>query len=93
MLTEDLDAFFDADEHATECVVIETQQVVSGIFERPYSDALDVQGFTPSLTMKSCDASEFLRRGYRIEIGDDVFRVALIEPDGTGVSRVVLEIE
>lgn len=92
MLTEDLDAFFDADEHATECVIIDTQDIITGIFDRPYGDALDIQGFTPSLTCKSSDvADKGLRRGTRIEVGTTVYRVVTFEPDGTGVTRVQLE--
>lgn len=94
MFDEDIDAFLDADEHATECVIIDTQDIITGIFDRPYSDALDIQGFSPSLTCKSTDvADKGLSRGARIEVGTTVYRVVTFEHDGTGVTRVQLETE
>lgn len=91
MIGDDLDVFFDLDEHALQAIVIESGEVITGIFDRPYTDALDVQGFSPSLTCKSADVAE-LRRGRLIEIQDTVFKVVAIEPDGTGVTRVQLEL-
>lgn len=92
MLTEDLTAFFDDDEFAQQCVIIDTQDIINGIFDRPYTDVLDMQGFSPSLLCKSSDVTDKdLRRGTRIEIGADVWRVVSFEPDGTGVTRIQLE--
>ena len=93
MLTEDLSVFFNADEHGVECVILDTQDIITGIFDKPYSDALDIQGFSPSLTCASVDvADKALSRGARIDIpGEAVYRVATFEPDGTGVTRIILE--
>lgn len=91
MIGDDLDVFFDLDEHALEAIVIESGTVITGIFDRPYTDALDVQGFSPSLTCKSADVGE-LRRGRLIEIESTVYKVVNVEPDGTGISRVQLEL-
>lgn len=92
MFDEDFDVFLDADEHAIECVIIDTQDIITGIFDKPYSDALDIQGFAPSLTCKSSDVTDKgLRRGTRIEVGTTVYRVVTFEHDGTGIARVQLE--
>lgn len=91
MFEEDLDVFLNTDEHAIEAIVIESGNVITGIFDRPYTDALDVQGFSPSLTCKSADVGE-LRRGRLIEIESTVYKVVNVEPDGTGISRVQLEL-
>lgn len=90
MIDEDLSVFFDADEHAQQCVIIDTQQIITAVFDRPYASALDVQGFSPSLTCKTADTTD-MRRGTRIDIDGTTWRVVLLEPDGTGVTRVQLE--
>lgn len=91
MFDEDIDVFFSTDEHALQAIVIESGTVITGIFDRPYTDALDVQGFSPSLTCRTADVCE-LRRGRLIEIQNTVYKVVTVEPDGTGVSRVQLEL-
>lgn len=92
MFDEDLSPFFDDDEFAVECVIVDTQDIICGIFDRPYTDVLDMQGFSPSLMCQSADVTgKALRRGTRIQIAADVWRVVSFEPDGTGVTRIQLE--
>ena len=92
MISENLDDFIN-DDFAINAVVIDNQSIIQVIFDRPYSDDLDIQGFSPSMTMKTQDANEFLQRGYRVEIEGAVFQVVLLEPDGTGITKVILEAE
>lgn len=91
MFEEDLDIFFHIDEHAIQAVLPESGAVITGIFDRPFTDALDVQGFSPSITCRSADVVD-LRRGRLIEIQETLYKVVAIEPDGTGISRVQLEL-
>lgn len=91
MFESDLDDFFS--DFAVEVVVLDTHRIVKGIFDKPFSDALDITGFTPSLTMKTSEADEFLQRGYRLDIQSAIYIVQVLEQDGTGVTRVVLEAE
>lgn len=92
MLEEDFSVFLDANEFAHDCVILDTQDIITGIFDRPYTDVLDMQGFSPSLLCKSEDiAGKGLRRGTVLQIGDDLWRSVSFEPDGTGMTRIQLE--
>lgn len=93
MFDDDIDDFFEDDEFATQAVVLDTQRIISGIFDRPFSDALDIQGFSPMLTVPSKVATENLTKGYRLDIDREIFHVVQLEPDGTGITRVILECE
>lgn len=66
------------------------------VFDRQYiGDAvggLDVESRSPALTCRTSDVEALqLRKGQSVTVDGDVFRVRRHEPDGTGMSVVVLE--
>jgi hypothetical protein len=64
--------------------------VVRGIFDNGYSEVLGVAGSEPSFTAKTSDVS-VLAYGSVITIGGTTHTVRVAEPDGTGLTRLVLE--
>jgi hypothetical protein len=66
-----------------------------GIFDRQYlSDGvgLEVEARTPALTCRSSDVDRLrLRKGAALTVPDGAFKVRRHEPDGTGISILVLE--
>lgn len=52
MFTEDLDAFFDADEHAL-AATLQGGTTVNVIFDAPYQEALELAGTNPSVLCKA----------------------------------------
>lgn len=84
---EDLAPFF-ADFAATSCTV--GGVATSAIFSNQSADALGVAGTQPFLTVKSADVST-TARGTAVVVNGTNYTVALIEHDGTGMARVILE--
>jgi hypothetical protein len=64
--------------------------VVRGIFDNGYSEVLGVAGSEPSFTARTSDVSG-LSYGSVINIGGNNHTVRVVEPDGTGLTRLVLE--
>ncbi len=91
MLEEDLDIFFNEDEHATQFVIQKSGEIFSGILDKDYVDTGDISGFAPVITCASSDLTG-LARNDLIEHGGTIYRFILEEPDGTGVSRAILEV-
>lgn len=87
--TEDLDEFLDVDDGFAVTVTIDGA-TVSAIFSNQSADALDVAGTQPVLTVKSSDVAA-TARGAAVVVNAVNYTVAKIEPDGTGMSRVILE--
>lgn len=87
--TEDLDAFLDTDDGFAVTATIGGASV-SAIFSNQAADALQVAGTQPVLTVKSSDVSA-TARGTAVVVNAVNYTVAKIEPDGTGMSRVILE--
>ena len=95
--TEDLTAFFDLDEFADAATFTPAGGgpafTVNGIFDAPYqlNSARDVQIDTdkPRFTCRSSDVTA-VRREDGCTIAGRQYDVLAVEPDGTGVSVVVL---
>ena len=89
MFAEDLAPFFAADGFATEATI--GGAAVRVIFEQPYADpfgaALDSS--QPQCWVPSASVSN-LRQGAAVVIGSSDYKVERIEPDGTGISRIVM---
>lgn len=85
--TETLTPFF-ADFAATSCTIGGVS--VSAIFRNEAADALLAAGTQPVLTVKSSDVAA-TARGTAVVVNGTNYTVAKIEPDGTGLSRVILE--
>lgn len=62
---------------------------VRAIFDAPYADALGVVGITPQLTCASVDVAGVVRGSAAIVRGV-AYTVAEVQPDGTGVTVLVL---
>lgn len=90
MFEEDLSAFLNVEEHADEIVVRKNNRIINGIIDKEYIETNDMQGYNPVLTCKTLDLSS-LTRGDIIERGKEIYTFIYQEPDGTGMSRVILE--
>lgn len=87
--TEDLDEFLDTDDGFAVTATIGGVDV-SAIFSNRADDVLGVAGTQPVLTVKSSDVAA-TARGTAVVVSSVSYTVAKIEPDGTGLSRVILE--
>jgi hypothetical protein len=63
---------------------------VRAIFDAAYADALGVAGSAPVLTCASADVAT-VARGAPVRVRGAAFTVANIQPDGTGVTVLILE--
>ena len=92
MFTEDLSAFFSTAEFATAATL--NGVAVSGIFDAPL--ALGVVGeygmasTQPSITLPTAQVPVD-PVGTSVVVGGSTYLVAAHEPDGTGISRLLLE--
>ena len=88
--TEDLDEFLDVDDGFAVTATI-ASVAVTGIFSKSSADALMAAGTQPVLTVKSTDVAA-TARGTAVVVNGTNYTVAKIEPDGTGFSKVLLEL-
>lgn len=92
-MTEDLSVFFDATEFAD--AVTLGGVAVSAIFDNGYSlGSVGLQGMAstqPSLTLPTASVPAN-PVGLPVEVGGLSYLVAGHEPDGTGISRLLLEL-
>lgn len=84
----DLDEFFDADDFGIAAVV--DGEAVTGIFDNIYVEIEGVSGTHPVLTCKTSAVSH-ASQGDTVTIAGISYRIASIEPDGTGVTQLILE--
>ena len=65
---------------------------ILGVFDHEYVDGVDVEGRQPLLTSATADVVALgLRKGSLVTVGGETYRVRRHEPDGTGMSRLILE--
>jgi hypothetical protein len=79
---------FFTDFAATSCTI--GGVAVSAIFSNRADDSLLAAGTQPVLTVES-SAVAATARGTAVVVNGTNYTVAKIEPDGTGISRVILE--
>ena len=92
MLTDDLSPFFSVDEFA-QAGTLDGRQVL-GIFEAGYAPGgvgIGMAGTQPTFTLPTSSVVAD-PVGATLQTGEATFIVALHEPDGTGVSRLILEL-
>lgn len=66
--------------------------LVLGILDNESSEALDIEGTVPVFTCQTCDVERYqLRKGALLNYAGMAYRVRRHEPDGTGMSRLILE--
>lgn len=96
---DDWGVFFDPDDFA-DSAVWDTQAgefvELDGIFEAAREvvlsgDSVGVSAVMPVLTVASDSVPETAAQGDDLEIRDQNFRVADLQPDGSGLTRVILE--
>jgi hypothetical protein len=87
--TENLDPFFSTSDFG-ETVTIAGQAVVVVWFE-PSADAIGIAGTKPSLVCPTAKLPAGLEEGHVVLRGTHLYAIALIQPDGTGVTTLVLE--
>lgn len=65
-------------------------KIFYGILDRDYVEALEMSGFSPVITCLTEDVTGLVR-GDLLKHGTDKYTFIFEEPDGTGVSRLILE--
>lgn len=64
---------------------------VSAIFDNGYNAVMGIDGSTPVITAKSSDVSSAVR-GTAVVVDGVSYTVQGIEPDGLGITRLILEL-
>jgi hypothetical protein len=90
MFAEPLDVFFNVAEHAVSAAL--DGVAVAGIFDNEYADALGLATRQPRFMLKSSDAASVTQASVLVVEGS-TYRVRSIEPDGTGVTLLALELQ
>lgn len=88
--TEDLAAFINADTLGAKTCAI-NGNTVYGLFDNGYADALGIAGRAPVLLVIEAQAGA-LSTGLSITVDAAAYTVVGIEPDGTGMTRLQLEV-
>ena len=88
MFAEDFSEFFISSELADDAII--GAATVAGIFDNQFVEVNGIEGVRPVFT---CAASEVLNLGHEktIKINDITYKVAGVQPDGTGLSSLILE--
>lgn len=89
-LVEPFDVFFNVAEHAVSATL--DGVAVAGIFDNDYADALGLATRQPRFMLRSSDASAATQSSVLVVEGS-TYRVRSIEPDGTGVTTLALELQ
>lgn len=90
-MTEDLSVFFDQYDHAVSAV-LDGGDPFSVIFENQYAEAFDgIATRQPAITAPSV-AFNLADTTSRLTVAGSTYRVRSVQPDGTGISRVLLEL-
>tara|TARA_R100000541_G_scaffold15749_3_gene25167 strand:- start:932 stop:1204 length:273 start_codon:yes stop_codon:yes gene_type:complete len=88
MFKEDLREFFDANEMADDAIV--GLKTVSGIMESQFIEALGIEGVRPVFTCAEVDVVGLTFK-QTIKVKGITYKVAGVQPDGTGLTSLVLE--
>lgn len=89
MFAEDLSVFFDLAGHGTAATV--GGLAVVGIFDNGYAQAFDAVALSgPRLTLPTA-AAPAATAGTAVVVAGTTYRVASVQPDGTGVTTLLLE--
>lgn len=87
--TEDLDVFLAPGDFARAVTVKSTS--LNAIFDAAYAEDFDIEGASPRLTCASADLPADLAHGDSAVVGSTTYKVRNIQPDGTGITVLVLE--
>jgi len=88
MFTEDFSEFFISDEMADDATI--GADTVAGIFESQFVEVNGIEGVRPVFT---CEAAKVANIAHitTIKVKDYTYKVAGIQPDGTGLTSIILE--
>lgn len=93
-MTEDLTAFFDADEHGTEMLIDgDADAPVVGIFDRAYDEVAGMGTSGPRFTCAAADVATLTEGTSTLVDGADTYLVRNVRSDGTGVAVLLLEVQ
>ncbi len=88
MFTEDLSAFFSNDELADNATI--GSATVAGIFENQFVEVMGIEAVRPVFTCDEANVSS-IAHGDALTIKSTSYQVAGIQPDGTGLTSLILE--
>lgn len=88
MFTEDLSEFLNADELATNATI--GALTVAGIFDNQFVEVLGVEGLRPIFTCAASDVPS-IGHGDNVTINSTLYKVVGVQPDGTGLTSLILE--
>jgi hypothetical protein len=88
MFTENLAPFFNVAEFASSATLDGAS--VSGIFDNAYTDIMGIASRVPMFTLPTASASAATQASVLIT-GGVTYRVTSVQPDGTGVTALMLE--
>jgi len=93
MFAEDLTAFFDITSGFAQNATLSGGGVVPVIFDKAYQVALGglVESSGPQCVAKSADVSAVVQ-GSTLVIGGTTYKAATVQPDGTGITLLELEL-
>lgn len=74
---------------ANVAVTLPSSAVIRGIFDAAYADPLGMAGNTPQLRVSTSDVSS-VATGQVLTVEATSYTVVGIEPDGTGISTLIL---
>lgn len=84
--------FFNTAEHGTTAVINSTN--VDGVFDNEYAEILDVTGSTPMFICTTADLDAIaptVDRSTTVAIDGVDYTIEDIQPDGTGMTMLILE--
>jgi len=88
MFTEDLSEFLDATEMADNATI--GSATVAGIFDNQFVEVHGIEGVRPVFTCDESDVSS-IAHGDALTIKTVSYKVAGVQPDGTGLTSLILE--
>lgn len=86
-MAADLAVFMNPDEFGSTALVGGVG--VRGLFDRKYTETLETAGYAPVFTCAAADVSD-IAQGDPLTIDGTAYTVVSVEPDGTGLVRLVL---
>jgi len=90
MFAEDHTAFLDTGEFA-DLATLPGGGQVRVIFDAPHADVLGMEASAPTALGRTVDL-QALAHGHALQVRGQAFVVVGVQPDGTGMTRLVLEV-
>lgn len=91
-IADDIQNIINEDEFASSAVIGAGPSTISGIFDNLYIEVNGVEGLAPTLNVSSADlATAALTRGVKLTIDSVEYKFVRPEPDGTGMTLLILE--